>query len=80
MGVLDVERAGLNAPLGLAQAIAHHRFSLAVFDNKIEGNWDMWPGLLSHYSIVERIDGGRMYAGAETEPHFVLVPKAERSP
>jgi hypothetical protein len=77
MGVLDVERAGLGAPRGLAQAIAEHRFSLVVMDNKIDGNYYMWPGLLDHYRVAERIDGPRVFSGAPTYPRDLLLPTAE---
>lgn len=74
MGVLDVERAGLGAPRGLAQAIADHRFSLVVMDNKIDGNYYMWPGLLDHYHVASRIDGPQVFSGASTYPRDLLLP------
>ncbi|HEY7955349.1 MAG TPA: hypothetical protein VII38_08650 [Polyangia bacterium] len=77
MGVLDVERAGLGAPLGLAQALAHHEFALVVMDNKIDGNYYMWPGLLDHYHVTERIDGPRVFSGAQTYPRDLLTPTGE---
>jgi hypothetical protein len=75
MGVLDVGRAGLGAPRGLAQAIAEHRFSVVVMDNKIDGNWQMWPGLQSSYRVADHLSGGpRVVSGSPTEPRYVLVP------
>jgi hypothetical protein len=74
MGVLDVGRAGLGVPRGLAEAIAAKTFSLVIMDNKIEGNWHMWPGLQAAYPTVERIEGPRVFSGAQTEPRYLMKP------
>jgi hypothetical protein len=76
MGVLDVGRAGLGTPRGLGEAISAQRFSVVVMDDKIDGNWAMWPGLLSRYRIAERIAGPKVPSGAPTAPRYVLVPEA----
>ena len=47
MGVLDIWRAGMGAPRGLVEALDAHRFALVVMDDKIDGNWQMWPRLLA---------------------------------
>ena len=39
-------RAGMGAPRGLAEALDAQRFALIVMDDKIDGNWQMWPRLL----------------------------------
>lgn len=80
MGVLDVGRAGLGAPRGLAEAIAEKKFSLVIMDYKIDGNWHMWPGLLQHYRVRDRIVGPRVPSGADTAPRYVLEPVVEREP
>jgi hypothetical protein len=74
MGVLDVWRAGLGAPAGLREAFAERRFALVVMDDKIDGNWWMWPGLLDGYHVFERIDGPRVPSGAATQPRYLLGP------
>jgi hypothetical protein len=74
MGVLDVGRAGMGAPRGLAEAIASHQFALVIMDDKVEGNWQTWPGLLSSYRIAGTTVGPRVVSGATTEPRFLLVP------
>ncbi|MGZ3426466.1 MAG: hypothetical protein ACXVCV_07450 [Polyangia bacterium] len=74
MGVLDIGRAGMGVPVGLAEAIAAHKFALVIMDDKVEGNWQTWPGLLSAYHIAGTIVGPRVVSGATTEPHFLLVP------
>jgi hypothetical protein len=74
MGVLDIGRAGMGSPRGLVEAVAEQRFSLAIFDDKIDGNWYFWPGILERYRIAERIRGPRCVAGADTEPRYVLAP------
>ena len=79
MGVLDVGRAGLGAPRGLAEAIAERRFAAVVMDDKIDGNWQMWPGLLSSYRIAERLAGPRVVSGAMTEPRYLLTPNSAAS-
>jgi hypothetical protein len=75
MGVLDIWRAGLGTPRGLTDALAAHKFALAVLDNKIDGTWALWPGLLESYRLAETIDGPRVVSGAPTEPRYVMVPK-----
>jgi len=74
MGVLDVGRAGLGVPKGLAEAFAAQRFSLVVMDYKIDGNWNYWPGLLAQYQRTKPIDGPPVYSGSDTAPRYVLVP------
>ncbi len=74
MGVLDVGRAGLGVPSGLAEAIAAKQFAVVIMDDKIDGNWQMWPGLLPGYTIAERIAGPRVFSGARTEPRYLLRP------
>jgi hypothetical protein len=80
MGVLDVGRAGLGVPRGLGEAIAAKQFSLVIMDNKIDGNWHMWPGLQTSYPTIERIDGPRVFSGAQTEPRYLLRRMVEREP
>jgi hypothetical protein len=74
MGVWDIERVGMGPPRGLPEAIGGQRFSLVVMDYKIEGNWHQWPGLLTRYRTVDRVDGPRTFAGAATAPRFLLTP------
>jgi hypothetical protein len=74
MGVLDVTRAGLGTPRGLAEAIAEQKFAVVVMDNKIDGNWHMWPGLLARYRITEQLEGPRVPSGAQTFPRYWLTP------
>jgi hypothetical protein len=74
MGVLDIWRAGMGAPRGLVAALAAHQFALIVMDDKVEGNWAMWPNLLSEYHIATTIAGPRVVSGSPTEPRFVLMP------
>ncbi len=76
MGVMDIVNANLGPPRGLADAIAQQRFSLAIFDDKIDGNWAYWPGMLQHYAITATIAGPRCVSGAQTSPHYILEPKA----
>jgi hypothetical protein len=72
MGVMDVHQ-----PVrGLDEAISSQRYSLAIFDDKIDGNWYFWPHLLDKYAITETISGPRCVAGAQTQPKYVLTPKA----
>jgi hypothetical protein len=75
MGVLAVGRAGLGAPRGLGDAISTQRFSLVVMDDKIDGNWAMWPGLLQRYRISEQIAGPKVPSGAKTAPRYILIPQ-----
>ena len=50
---MDIWRAGMGAPHGLAEAFDAHRFALVVMDDKIDGNWQMWPRLQANYRIDE---------------------------
>jgi hypothetical protein len=75
MGVLDIAASRLGPPRGLAEAAREQRWRLAVFDDKVEGNWHLFPGLLDAYQIVERIQGPRVVTGAATAPTFVLMPR-----
>jgi hypothetical protein len=74
MGVLDIWRAGLGAPRGLADALVQQRFAVVVMDDKIEGNWQLWPGLLGHYRDTEPIAGPSVVSGSPTTPRHWLVP------
>ena len=80
MGVLDVGRAGLGVPGGLVEALRDKRFQLVVMDNKIDGNWYMWPGLLEGYARAQPILGPRVPSGAQTEPRYVLRPVIAQAP
>jgi hypothetical protein len=75
MGVMDVFRAGIRVDK-LAESSAAKRWSLAIFDDKIDGTWNFWPQMLENYSITETIRGPRCVAGAQTQPKYVLAPKA----
>ena len=75
MGVLDVGFAQLEVA-GLQAAFNERRFSLIVMDDKIDGNWFWWPGLLANYQTTERIDGPQVVSGSPTRPRYVLTPKA----
>ncbi|MSP61372.1 MAG: hypothetical protein EXR72_13705 [Myxococcales bacterium] len=75
MGVHDVARSGLGAPAGLAEAIRGHRFALAIFDNKIAGTWDHWPGFLAEYRAAPPSLGPPMVSGAVTSPELAYVPR-----
>ena len=74
MGVLDIWRAGMGAPQGLVEALDAHRFALVVMDDKIEGNWQMWPKLLEDYRMAGTVAGPRVVSGSATEPRYLLVP------
>ena len=75
MGVLDIWRAGMGAPQGLAEALDAHRFALVVMDDKIDGNWQMWPRLLElDYRMAGTIVGPRVVSGSPTVPRYLLVP------
>jgi hypothetical protein len=76
MGVLDIWRAGMGAPRGLAEAFAARRFALVIMDDRVDGNWYMWPGLLAHYQIVQQIDGPQVPSGSPTHPRYLLRPNA----
>ncbi|MCA1665044.1 MAG: glycosyltransferase family 39 protein, partial [Myxococcales bacterium] len=74
MGVLDIWRAGMGAPLGLAEALDAHRFALVIMDDKIDGNWQLWPRLQIEYRMAGTIAGPRVVSGSPTEPRYVMVP------
>jgi hypothetical protein len=74
MGVLDIWRAGMGVPQGLAESFAAHRFALVVMDDKIDGNWLMWPGLEHNYRLIEQLAGPHVVTGAPTAPRYVLSP------
>jgi hypothetical protein len=74
MGVLDIWRAGMGAPQGLAEALDAHRFALVVMDDKIDGNWQLWPRLQIDYRMAGTIAGPRVVSGSPTEPRYLLVP------
>lgn len=74
MGVLDIWRAGMGAPRGLAEALDEHRFALVVMDDKIDGNWQLWPRLQTDYRLAGTIAGPRVVSGSPTEPRYLLVP------
>jgi hypothetical protein len=74
MGVLDIWRAGMGAPRGLVEALDAHKFALIVMDDKIEGNWQLWPHLQSAYRVSGTIAGPRVVSGSPTEPRYLLVP------
>jgi Dolichyl-phosphate-mannose-protein mannosyltransferase len=74
MGVLDTWRAGMGTPARLEQSLMSSRFAAVIMDDKIEGNWQMWPGLLARYRVAERIVGPDVVTGAPTTPRFWLVP------
>ena len=79
MGVMDIQAAGLWPPRGLAEATRAHRFALAVFDDRIDGNWFLWPEMQREYRVNERIGGPHTVSGAPTVPTYVLVPN-DRAP
>ena len=76
MGVMDIWRAGLGAPRGLERALTEHRFALVVADDKMDGNWQLWPGLLANYKITAQIEGPHCVTGAPTTPRYVLTPSS----
>lgn len=80
MGVMDVGRAGLGVPAGLAEALASHRFELVVLDDKIEGKWQWWPGLQAGYEERERLRGPRVPTGAQTVPSYLWAPRPPPPP
>lgn len=79
-GVMDIARAGLGAPSGLAEAIARRDFAVVVMDNKVEGTWQYWPGLRDAYRVESLLAGPPVATGATTEPRFVMVPILAPSP
>jgi hypothetical protein len=74
MGVLDIWRAGMGAPQGLVEALDAHRFALVVMDDKIDGNWQLWPRLQIDYRMAGTIAGPRVVSGSPTEPRYLMVP------
>lgn len=74
MGVWDVRGTPADPVRGLREAFAARRFSLIVFDQKVEGTWHDWPGVLDSYRISERFSGPRTVEGADTRPGLILVP------
>jgi hypothetical protein len=76
MGVLDVGRAGLGVPRGLSEALGERKFALVVMDDKIDGNWQMWPGLQVDYKVTDKLRGPHVVSGAPTEPRYLLEPVA----
>ncbi len=76
MGVMDVGRAGLGVPRGLAAAIAEKRFSLVVMDDKLDGTAQQWPGLFQAYRVVGHVNGPRCFSGAMTHPRDLMEPIA----
>ncbi len=74
MGVMDIWRAGMGAPRGLAEALDAHRFALIVMDDKIDGNWQMWPRLQADYRMAGTINGPHVVSGSPTVPRYLLVP------
>ena len=74
MGVMDVERAGLGVPRGLAEAIAERRFSLVVMDEHFLPF--QWPGLFQHYRAAGFQAGPRSFSGAQTRPRDLFEPIA----
>jgi hypothetical protein len=64
----------MGSPAGLQEALSGKRFALVIADDKIDGNWFMWPGLLNNYHVVEEIQGPHVVTGAPTTPRYVLQP------
>jgi hypothetical protein len=81
MGVMDIGRAGMGAPRGLAEALTQRQFALVVMDDKIDGTWQFWPNLQAQYQLSSEIQGPRVYAGARTVPRDLYVPRViDREP
>jgi len=78
MSVHDIA-AALGRTKGLDEAIAEQRFAAIVLDWKSYPG--EWPHLESRYQqarvLTEGVDTVRMFAGAETWPQRVLLPKQE---
>jgi hypothetical protein len=74
MGVMDVGRAGLGVPRGLAAALAEKRFALVVMDNKIDGTLPQWPGFTSAYRLSGHVAGPRVFSGAQTQARDLYTP------
>ena len=79
MGVLDTWRAGMPTPARLERSLLDSRFAAVVMDDKIENNWNMWPGLLARYHIADRFSGPDVVTGAPTSPRFWLVPNVPQT-
>ena len=79
MGVHDVE-AALGRPTGLDQAIAEQRFAAIVLDWKSYPG--EWPNLDARYHVArelsEGVDSVRMFAGAQTSPNRIYLPRRSR--
>jgi hypothetical protein len=43
-------------------------------DDKVDGNWNTWPNLLTAYRMAGTIAGPPVVTGATTEPRYLLVP------
>jgi len=80
MGVMDVGRAGMGAPRGLAAAIAEKRFALVVMDDKVDGTLFQWPGIGAAYRLSARVPGPRVFSGAQTRPRDLYEPIAPPLP
>jgi hypothetical protein len=78
MSVHDVE-AALGRPRGLDQAIADQRFAAVVLDWKSYPG--EWPRLEARYQVArqlsEGVDSVRMFAGAQTSPNRIYLPRRE---
>lgn len=75
MGIWDVRGTPADPVRGLHAALLQRRFSLIVFDDKVEATWFDWPEVLMHYAVVERIVGPTVVEGARTTPALLLQPK-----
>jgi hypothetical protein len=80
MGVMDIWRAGMGSPQGLYQATREHRWSMAVFDDKIGGTWFTFPGFLQEYEEVTPQIGPPVVSGSPTQPRQVFVPRTPKPP
>ncbi len=74
MGVKDVAQS-YGSPKDLAQAISSKRFSLAIFDDRIDSSWQFWPRMMQNYQIIGHVDGPPTFSGAATTPRFALAPR-----
>jgi hypothetical protein len=74
MGIWDVRGTAAGPVRGLEEALRERRFALIVFDDKVEWTWQDWPGVLTHYRIVDRFAGPRVVEGARTVPALALTP------
>jgi hypothetical protein len=73
-GVWDARGTPAGDVQGLAEALASQRFSLIVFDRKVEQTWGDWPGVLDRYRITDRFDGPPTIEGAHTQPAIAMEP------